>query len=164
MVCVIVMNIEQNKSLQIGQVAEQAETTIRTVRYYLQEGLLKEIGRSPGGFYLFDNNTVDKVRYICLLRELGLPLGKIKSFIENRRNALDGASASSSLIVLLEEQLETTDKKIKEFMTLKTELIKTMRVLENCSACKSKPESSVCRTCTVFRKFDELPAPLKAVF
>ena len=160
----IAMEFEQHKLLQIGQVAEQAETTIRTVRYYLQQGLLKEADRSPGGFYLFDKNTVDKVRYICLLRELGLPLGKIQNFIENRRNAPDGASASNSLKRILEEQLESTEKKIKEFMTLKNELTETIRVLDSCSECKSKPERSFCGRCSVFEQFDKLPAPMKAVF
>ena len=164
MVRMLIMNLKQDKLFQIGQVAEQAETTIRTVRYYLQQGLLKEVERSPGGFYLFDKNTVDKVRYICLLRELGLPLVKIKKFIQKRRNAPDGASASKSLKEILEEQVESTEKKIEEFIVLKKELTETIGVLENCSKCESKPEHSVCGKCSVFDNFDELPAPMKAVF
>lgn len=158
------MDIEQQKLLQIGQVADQADTTIRTVRYYLQQGLLKEVERSPGGFYLFSRNTVDKVRYICLLRELGLPLERIKNFIDKRRNASDGESASNSLRNVLEEQLESTKKKIDEFITLKDELTETIRVLEGCAECKSKPKRSVCGKCSIFKNFDGLPAPMKAIF
>jgi DNA-binding transcriptional MerR regulator len=69
--------------MQIGEVANLTNTTIRTVRYYLQEGLIRATDRSQGGFYLFDRRTVETVRYICHLRDLGLSLSKIKELIVN---------------------------------------------------------------------------------
>ncbi len=158
------MNPNKNNLIQIGKVAERAGTTIRTVRYYLQQGLIKASERSQGGFYLFDDNSVDKVRYICHLRELGLSLGKIKQLIEIRRESADGGSASRLLRTFLEEQLKSTEKKIEEFLELKGEISETIQVLEKCADCDFKPRRSVCGSCSILKDMERLPAPMKAIY
>ena len=150
--------------IQIGEVANRAGTTTRTVRYYLQEDLISAEERSPGGFYLFNQNVVDKISYICHLRELGLSLGNIKQLIRIRRESVDGGSASRLLRERLETQLEFTEKKIEEFVELKQEIAETIRVLEKCGDCQSQPRRSICSSCSVLQDMDKLPAPMKAVY
>lgn len=158
------MSPPKKEIMQIGEVAKRADTTIRTVRYYLHEGMISAVQRSKGGFYLFDANIVDKVRYICHLRELGLSLSNIKHLIEIRRKSKIGGTASSLLRARLEEQLEFTEKKIEEYLELKRELSETIRVLEKCADCKGKPKRSVCGQCSVLQNYDKLPSPMKAVY
>lgn len=150
--------------MQIGEVAKRADTTVRTVRYYLQEGLISAVQRSKGGFYLFDANTVDRVRYICHLRELGLSLSNIKQLIVIRRKSKMGGTASNLLRARLEKQLEFAEKKIAEYLDLKRELSETIRVLEQCAECKSKPKRSVCGQCSVLQNHDKLPSPMRAIY
>ena len=150
--------------IQIGEVANRADTTIRTVRYYLQEDLISAAERSPGGFYLFSQNAVNKVSYICHLRELGLSLGNIKQLIRIRRESVDGRTASRLLRERLEAQLQFTGKKIEEFVELKHEIAETIRVLEKCADCQSQPRRSICSACSVLQDVDKLPSPMKAVY
>lgn len=91
------MQSTKKEIMQIGEVANLANTTIRTVRYNLQEELICATERSQGGFYLFDNCAVETVRYICHLRDLGLSLSKIKKLIEIRRESKNGGKASRIL-------------------------------------------------------------------
>lgn len=150
--------------MQIGEVANHANTTIRTVRYYLQEELIRATERSQGGFYLFDNSAVETVRYICHLRDLGLSLSKIKELIEIRRESKSGGKASHILQDRLENQLEFIEKKLKEYKELKGEISKTIQVLKNCEGCKTNPSRSVCGTCSVLSALDDLPSPMKAIY
>nr|MDT0665545.1 MerR family DNA-binding transcriptional regulator [Micromonospora sp. DSM 115978] len=44
--------------LQIGDVAKQVGLSLRTVRFYEEAGLLTPAKRTPGGFRLYDDDTV----------------------------------------------------------------------------------------------------------
>ena len=158
------MTVPKSPLLQIGEVANRAQTTIRTVRYYLQQDLIDAAERSPGGFYLFSDSAVDKVRYICHLRELGLSLRNIKDLIRIRRESGEGGQASLLLRTRLQEQLAFTEKKIQEFTDLKGEIAATIRVLKRCAECKSEPRRAVCEKCGVLSDGGALPAPMKAVY
>ncbi|KIX14322.1 MerR family transcriptional regulator [Dethiosulfatarculus sandiegensis] len=150
--------------LQIGEVAKRCNTTIRTVRYYLQEGLISEADRSQGGFYLFEEAAVEKVRYICMLREIGLSLQEIKMLIHIRRSSDTGGEAAQHLRERLGEQLKMSEEKIEEFKKLKTEITGTIKVLEGCEGCQNKPRHSTCSKCRVLKDSEKLPAPMKAVY
>ena len=156
--------VMSTRLIQIGEVASQSDTTIRTVRYYLQEGLIREAERSQGGFYLFAQDVVEKVRYICLLREMGLSLPEIKLLIQIRRGSDSGGVASQRLRDRLDEQLGLTEKRIEAFQKLKREISETIKVLEGCEGCKARPVKSVCGKCSVMKDADKLPAPMKAIY
>jgi DNA-binding transcriptional MerR regulator len=158
------MQSTRKEILQIGEIANLANTTIRTVRYYLQEGLIRATERSQGGFYLFDKTTAETVRYICHLRDLGLSLGKIKELIDIRRESNQGGTASQILQDRLEEQLEFIEKKLKEYIELKREISTTIQILKNCEGCKSNPDRSVCGACSVLSELEDLPSPMKAIY
>jgi len=158
------MTAEKKTLMQIGTVAKRAATTIRTVRYYLQLGLISETARSPGGFYLFDTDAVDRVRYICHLRELGLSLGDIQKLINIRRHSPVGAAASRGLRARLELQIRTIEQKIADFQQLKQEIAAAVQVLRQCADCDRKPGPSVCAACPVLHSLDDPPAPMKVVF
>ena len=150
--------------MQIGETARRAGATIRTVRYYLQQGLIGAAERSRGGFYLFDEETVDQIGYILRLRELGLSLGEIKQLIDVRRKAPDGETASHQLRDRLAEQLAFTEQKIAQYQALQREISETLGALEKCAGCRSKPGRAVCASCSAFKNLKNWPAPLKAIY
>ncbi len=58
--------------------------SIYTLKYYLQIGLLKEIGRSPEtNFRYFDDSTIDRLKEIRKLRMEGYSLRKIDERLNN---------------------------------------------------------------------------------
>ncbi|MEI3377656.1 MAG: MerR family transcriptional regulator [Coriobacteriales bacterium] len=87
-----------------GELAEACGTSVRTVQYYDQKGLLAPSGYSSGGRRLYTEDDASRLRFILLLKSLGLKLSQIKGILEspNREAILDA---------LLEErrgQLEET--------------------------------------------------------
>jgi DNA-binding transcriptional MerR regulator len=65
------------EGMTLTQLAERAEVTPRTIRYYIQIGLLPAPGTSgPGAHY--DAGYVDRIREIKRLQRAHLPLAEIR--------------------------------------------------------------------------------------
>ncbi|WP_344440674.1 MerR family transcriptional regulator [Kitasatospora nipponensis] len=60
--------------VSIGELAEQAGVTVRTVRFYSDRGLLPEAARSAGGHRRYGAEALDRLRLIRSLRALDLPV------------------------------------------------------------------------------------------
>jgi DNA-binding transcriptional MerR regulator len=70
--------------LQIGDVARQVDLSMRTVRFYEEAGLLTPIGRTQGGFRLYDEDAVDRLLLIKRMKPLGFTLEEMRSLLAVR--------------------------------------------------------------------------------
>jgi DNA-binding transcriptional MerR regulator len=72
------------KPLRIGEVAERAETTVRTVRYYEEVGLLPgSAERAHGQHRSYSEADVERLREILELKELlNLSLEQLRGLVE----------------------------------------------------------------------------------
>lgn len=68
--------------MQIGEVAEQVGLSLRTVRYYEEVGLVAPIDRSPGGFRMYDEHAVERLKLARDLKPLGFSLDDIRSIVD----------------------------------------------------------------------------------
>ncbi|MEU9185580.1 MerR family transcriptional regulator [Streptomyces sp. NPDC048484] len=66
-----------NGTLSIGELATQARTTVKTVRFYSDQGLLPETSRSGGGHRRYGPEAPARLRTIRALRSLGVPVPEI---------------------------------------------------------------------------------------
>lgn len=64
--------------LTIGELARATGLTVRTIRYWSDEGVLPPVGRSAGGYRLYDAASVARLELIRTLRELGLGLDVVR--------------------------------------------------------------------------------------
>ncbi|MEV5610590.1 MerR family transcriptional regulator [Streptomyces sp. NPDC052225] len=71
----------------IGELAEHAGTTVKTVRFYSDRGLLPEQARSAGGHRRYGPAALERLRLIRSLRELGLPVAEVGRVVEERSGA-----------------------------------------------------------------------------
>ncbi len=149
--------------LQVGEVAAQSHTTIRTVRYYLEQGFIEASERSPGGFYLFDQGVVDKVRFIQNLKELGLPLKEIKELYKIRKEKKRGNDAYPLVLERLLKQRTLIEKKIAEYSRLKKELSEAIVLVSECEGCAKSPTRENCLACEVVKKRNSVPLPFGAI-
>ncbi|WP_405816308.1 MULTISPECIES: MerR family transcriptional regulator [unclassified Streptomyces] len=67
----------------IGELAEWAGTTVKTVRFYSDRGLLPEAGRSSGGYRRYGTAALDRLRLIRSLRALDLPVSEVHRIVED---------------------------------------------------------------------------------
>ncbi|MCP9956334.1 MerR family transcriptional regulator [Streptomyces sudanensis] len=76
----------------IGELAGHAGTTVKTVRFYSDLGLLPEVSRSAGGHRRYGPDSLDRLRLIRSLRGLGLPVAEVGRVLD-REDALEDVVA-----------------------------------------------------------------------
>jgi DNA-binding transcriptional MerR regulator len=82
----------ENKEYLIHELANQANVSVRTIRYYLDEGLLPP-PQVKGRYALFNSEHLDRLELIRRLKDAYLPLKEIRQKME----ALSGAEVSDLL-------------------------------------------------------------------
>ena len=60
-----------------GEIAKRCGVTVRTVQYYDSRGILSPSAISDGGRRLYGEEDLQKLKVICFLRELDLPISSI---------------------------------------------------------------------------------------
>ncbi|MDT3441326.1 MULTISPECIES: MerR family transcriptional regulator [unclassified Pseudofrankia] len=91
---------------QIGDVAERVDLSLRTVRYYEEAGLLMPAGRTAGGFRLYDEDTVERLFLIKMMKPLGFTLEEMRSLL-TLRDELSRPGLALDARAALEERLRT---------------------------------------------------------
>lgn len=70
----------------IGVVAKKAGVSIPTVRYYVAFGLITPVGKSPGGFLLFNDQAIERIGEIKRMqKEDRLSIEEIKKVLAGRK-------------------------------------------------------------------------------
>ncbi|MFD7992185.1 MerR family transcriptional regulator [Streptomyces mexicanus] len=85
------MGASDDGLLGIGELARQADVTVKTVRFYSDHGLLPEAARSPGGHRRYGPEALDRLRLIRSLRALDLPLPAVRRVLADEDGAAAGA-------------------------------------------------------------------------
>jgi DNA-binding transcriptional MerR regulator len=73
--------IEIAKQYTVGELAELAGVSTRTLRYYDEIGLLVP-ERRENGYRIYGSTQVDRLQEILFFRELGVPAGEIKALLD----------------------------------------------------------------------------------
>lgn len=79
---------QSGQSFRIGEFAQRAGITIRTLRYYDKIGLLKPSGRTEAGQRFYGEMDYARLQQILTLKLIGLPLDDIKNLLTTERAAL----------------------------------------------------------------------------
>ncbi|MFF3417319.1 MerR family transcriptional regulator [Streptomyces sp. NPDC002698] len=66
----------------IGELAERAGVTVKTVRFYSDRGLLPEGARSSGGHRRYGPEALDRLHLIRSLRTLDLPVPEVERILD----------------------------------------------------------------------------------
>lgn len=76
----------------IGELAEHAGVTVKTVRHYSDRGLLPEAARSGGGHRRYGPDALERLRLIRSLRGLDLPVSEVGRVLD-QEDALEDVIA-----------------------------------------------------------------------
>ena len=105
-----------------GEMAKLCDVTVRTVQYYDKRGILVPTELSEGGRRLYSEDDVKRLKIICFLKELGLPLDSISQILSEK-------DPGSLIFLLLEQQkhdlkteIEAQHKKLDKLESLQKEL------------------------------------------
>jgi DNA-binding transcriptional MerR regulator len=96
--------------VSIGELAELAMVSTRTIRYYEELGILPSPQRTPGGTRRYPREYIFYVEGAKILKGLGFGLEEIA---ELGKFALTGTSASKRTQAILQEKLAELDHQIR---------------------------------------------------
>jgi MerR family Zn(II)-responsive transcriptional regulator of zntA len=150
--------------LSTGDLARACETTLRTVRFYEETGLVEPSTRSEGGHRMYDPAQREKLQLIMDLREAGLSIQDIKDLFALKGRCGSAHEASATMTTTLEARINEMQRKIVVLRRLRDELASMVSVVKECGSCDHK-QSFVkeCGSCDVMER-EDLPRAMRLLW
>lgn len=105
--------------MRIGELANTAGTSTKTIRYYEQVGILPEPPRTPSGYRDYNENAIDRLSFIRSAQRAGLTLAEIRGIIDVRN---EGDIPCEHVIDLIDNKLATIDERMAALERTRDEL------------------------------------------
>ena len=134
--------------LQVGDLARETGKSIRALHLYEELELLRPQSRSKGGFRLYGNDSVRRIKWIGHLQELGF------------RDFESSAVAPAAMARVHEQyaiKLSATREQITRLRELETDLEKSLAYLQACDVCEPATVLHACTTCDHHDCHDPMP-------
>jgi len=109
--------------MRIGELAEQAGVTPRTIRYYEDLGLLGPSEREGQGFRYYTEVELARLKKIDALKQLGLSLEEIGEVIPLYCEDPTGLRGKRRVLEILNTQLHDMDEKIATLQRFRAEML-----------------------------------------
>lgn len=88
--------------LQIGEVAERTGLSLRTIRYYGEVGVVEPSARSRGGFRLYTEADVQRLRFVLRLKPLEFSLEELRELLGILDRLAESAGGGADRVRLLD--------------------------------------------------------------
>ncbi|MFF4018417.1 MerR family transcriptional regulator [Streptomyces sp. NPDC001843] len=98
------MSADGTPLFTIGELARVTGLTVRTIRYWSDEGALPPVARSAGGYRLYDAGSVARLELIRTLRELGLGLAHVREVLTGETTV---AEVAATHVAALDAQIRS---------------------------------------------------------
>lgn len=105
--------------MKIGELAQRAGTSVKTIRYYDRVGVLHPEQRSESGYRLYGEDAVDRYRFVRAAQAVGLHLGEIREILALRDR---GHTPCEFVTGLIARRADEIDARIAELTALRDEL------------------------------------------
>lgn len=119
--------------MRIGELAEQAGTSTRTLRYYEQHGLLNA-RRTTNGYRDYDEGDLRLVREIRSLLEIGFNLEDTRPFVDCLRSGHDSGAQCPAALQVLARKLADLDDCIAQLTAVRSRLAADLHAVQGTAA------------------------------
>ena len=121
----------------IGPLAKAAGVPTSTLRYYERAGLLWPSARSPAGYRVYDEESLDRLRAIRLCQQAGLGLADVKELLEiqGQRGFYDEVRRR------MPQRLAEVDERIGQLQAIRGKIEEALACCEDEAYCRTQ-----CRT------------------
>lgn len=106
------------KSMTVGQLARQTGLSRSALLYYDRLGLVRPTARSSGDYRLYGESDVERVRQVCLYRQMGVPLKQIAVLLDHRQ--------SDRREQILRKQLESLSVQITALQDMQRQILRLL--------------------------------------
>ena len=109
-----------------GEVAKLCGVSVRTVQYYDSRSILIPSELSEGGRRLYSENDLRRMRIICFLRDIGMPINDIRKLFSEEK-------PQNAISLLLEQQEHMLTDELNERETMLARIADFKREIRNVS-------------------------------
>lgn len=107
------------ENLSIGKVAQQADLSIDTIRYYERAGLIPPPARRDSGYRSYGSDVVKRLQFIRRAKDLGFTLSEIGELLALSSHADDDMGAMKDAA---QAKLVIVEQKLRELQQIRTGL------------------------------------------
>lgn len=132
---------------RIGEIAKLADVTPDTIRYYEKQQMMDHGGRTEGGFRLYTDHDLKRLKFIRHARQLGFTLESIRELLSIRVDPEHHTCQESKSIV--QARLSEVEARIEEMQAMRRSLQKLN------DACCGTAHSSV--YCSILEALEQGP-------
>ena len=118
---------------QIGEVAEAVGLSVRTIRYYEEVEIVPPSGRSIGGFRLYTEQDIDRLRLIKKMKPLDLTIDEMRDLLVTRDRLADPTTrkrdrdALAQRLITFAELIEQHCCRLRGYLDAGEQLIDVLR-------------------------------------
>ena len=140
---------DDKKLLTTGEMARLSQTTLRTVRFYEAEGLIRPCEREGGSHRKFPSSELAKLQIISDLRDAGLSLQEIKDLIAVKGGFPSAPRAATAMTAAVDTRLGDVERRIAALDRVRGELLRFKGMLQTCRVCTHPEFPRLCGECDV---------------
>jgi DNA-binding transcriptional MerR regulator len=107
--------------MRIGELAERAGTTTRTLRYYESRGLLAA-RRAENGYRTYDEDDLRLIRQIRTLQDVGFELEETRPFVECLRAGHPAGDACPASLDVYRRKLAELDGLVEQLQAARAQV------------------------------------------
>jgi DNA-binding transcriptional MerR regulator len=133
---------------KIGTIAKRLGTTVRTLRFYEEQGLVNP-HRSPGGTRLYDEEQEARFAALLALTRLGFSLDDLARLTGVRPASRSGDQASHAVGAQLQAMDAELEAQALAIAAQREDIRRAQAFLIGCHGCRRKPVRAVCDRCEV---------------
>lgn len=134
--------------MKIGQVARRLGTTVRTLRFYEEEGLITP-GRTAGGTRHYSEEDLGRFETILKLAALGFSLAELRELAAARPGSRSGNQASRRVHALLGQMAGELAERRRQIEAAERDLARAGERVAQCFGCTQRPTRIGCAGCDI---------------
>ena len=112
-------------TMKVNEIANLADVSPDTVRFYNREGLLRPRKDPRNGYNLYNSEDLWRLRFVRVANKLGFNLREVKVILSH---GTEGGLAGSDLKELFTDRLCRLDQELKELKRLRDDMKTTVQV------------------------------------
>jgi DNA-binding transcriptional MerR regulator len=130
--------MEPSRSYRIGEIAGHTGVSVETLRYYERRRLLDTPPRTGGGFRMYSDAVLDRVRFIKQAQSLGLTLDDIEQLVAGQQRRSHPPSCRR-VRDLLTRRIDDIDGRIRELQQFRRTLRQHLMACEEALGGTAEP-------------------------
>jgi DNA-binding transcriptional MerR regulator len=140
---------------KIGAIAERLGTTVRTLRFYEEQGLVHP-RRTPGGTRVYDAQDEQRFAALLALARLGFSLETLAHLAGIRPASSTGDEASHRVGEKLQSMDVELEERARAIERQRADIKRARAFVQGCHGCRQRPVRAVCDACEISRGFGDI--------